>query len=324
MQPTPSAVHIDAALTNFSLAYLQNPENFLATRIFPRIPVSKQSDKYWIFDKNLWLTSQMEVRPPDTESAGSGFTLSSTSYFADVFALHKDINNQVAANADMDLDRVTAKWLTQQALIKMERAFVTDFMTTGLWNGGTDLTGVASSPSANQFVQWNNRTSSDPRADIEAAKLTILTNTGMEPNTLVLGYAVYQQLKQHPDFRAQLQYTSPESITPTMLGAILDIPRVFVSKGVYATNNEGETAAYSMIQGKSAWLGYVDPNAGPESPTAGATFVWTGLDGGTGGQVEISRFYIQERKTWRHEIEMAWDNKIVGADLGIYFATAVA
>jgi len=46
MQPTSSGVHVDAVLTNISVAYIQNAMNFIAGRIFPTVPVTKQSDGY--------------------------------------------------------------------------------------------------------------------------------------------------------------------------------------------------------------------------------------------------------------------------------------
>ena len=293
MQPTPSAVHIDVALTNFSLAYMAEPNNYLGTRPFPVIPVEKKTDKFWVWTKNDWLRMQMERRGPGQESAGSGFNLTSDTYSCDIFALHKDIDHITAANADVNLERATSRWLAQQSLIRFDRNLVTDILTTGVWNGGTDLTGVASAPSANQFIQWSNKATSDPRADIEAAKLIILTATSMMPNTWIMSYQVFQALKQHPDFRSQLQYTNPNSITAEMLGAILEIPRVFVNMGAYATNLEGETAAYALTQSKSAWLGYVDPNPSTETPTAAATFEWRGVSQGLGAGVAVSQFPMQ-------------------------------
>lgn len=321
-QPTASSVHIDAAITQFSLAYMAEPNNYLGTRPFPVIQVDKKTDKYWIWTKNDWLRMQMERRGPGQESAGSGFTLTSDTYSCDVFALHKDIDHITAANADVNLERATARWLAQQALIKFDAQLVSDFLGTGKW--AQDYTGVASAPGANQFVQWNDQTVSDPRADIEAGKLKILSTTSMMPNTFIMGYQVFQALKMHPDFRAQLQYTSPDSITADMLGAILDIPRVFVNMGAYATNVEGETAAYSMVQGKTAWLGYVDPNPSAEVPTSAVIFEWTGVSQGLGAGVAVSQFPIPEKKVQRYEIESAWDNKIVGSDLGVFFTSAIA
>ncbi len=323
-QPTQQQVHIDVPLTNFSLAYMANPENFIAPRVFPLVPVEHQTNKYYVWDKNAWMRDQMQARADGDESAGSGMTLSNASYSANVFALHKDIGNQTAANADaiINLERVTVRWLTKMALIKMERQWTTDFFAAGIW--GTDFAGGATAQT-NQGVYWNNRAGSDPRADIETGKLGILATTGYDPNTLVLGYQAFQALKQHPDIRAQIQYTDSKSITSDMIGAIFDIPpgRVFVSKSVYATNNEGETPAYSLIHGKSAWLGYVDPNPGPETASAGYTFVWTGVSQGLGMNAAVNSFYIPQRKVQRYEIEMAWANKAVATDLGFFYSNIV-
>lgn len=323
-QPTSTQVHIDVPLTNMSLAYLQNPDNFIASKVFPFIPVEHQTNKYYIWDKNAWMRDQMQVRAPGDESAGSGMTLSNASYSCNVYALHKDIDYQTRANADaiINLDRTTSRWLTRMALIRLERQWATDFFTTSLW--GTDITGVAAAPGANQTLQWSNKASSDPRNDIEVGKVTILQNTGFEPNTLVLGYQTFQALKQHPDIRAQLQYTSPDSVTPDMIGKMFEIPRVFVSKSTYASNVEGETAAYALVHGKAAWLGYVDPNPGPETASAGYTFVWTGVSQGLGEKVAVGQFYIPQIKTQRYEIEMAWANKVVASDLGYFFASITA
>lgn len=321
-QPTASSVHIDVALTNFSLAYMVEPNNYLGTRPFPVIPVEKKTDKYWIWNKNDWLRIQMQRRGPAQESAGSGFTLTTGTYSCDVFALHKDLDHITAANADMDLERGISRWLMQQALLKFDAQLVSDFLGTSKWT--QDYTGVAAGPGANQFVQWNNRAGSDPRADVETGKQKVLSTTGMLPNTAIFDYPVYQALKQHPDFRSQLQYTSPDSITPQMLGGILDIPRVFVNSGVYASNLENETAAYAFTQSKSFWLGYVDPAPSTETPTSAATFEWRGISQGLGSGVAVSQFYIPELKVQRYEIECAWDNVLIGSDLGVFFTAAIA
>ena len=41
---TPSSVHIDAPLSNLTLAYAQSQENFIADKVFPTVGVDKQSD----------------------------------------------------------------------------------------------------------------------------------------------------------------------------------------------------------------------------------------------------------------------------------------
>ena len=41
--PTPRDVHVDAALTNISIAYKQSDDAFVAEKVFPVVPVGKQS-----------------------------------------------------------------------------------------------------------------------------------------------------------------------------------------------------------------------------------------------------------------------------------------
>lgn len=47
-QPTASDVHIDKPLTNISVAYIQNTNEFIADKVFPTVPVDKQTDKYFV------------------------------------------------------------------------------------------------------------------------------------------------------------------------------------------------------------------------------------------------------------------------------------
>jgi hypothetical protein len=69
-QPTQNQVHVDAILTNISVAYFQQNQNFIATRVFPVVPVSKQSDKFFTYTKNDWFRDEAQRRADATESAG--------------------------------------------------------------------------------------------------------------------------------------------------------------------------------------------------------------------------------------------------------------
>ena len=42
--PSRGDVHVNRPLTNISIAFLQTQEAFVADRVFPNIPVTKQSD----------------------------------------------------------------------------------------------------------------------------------------------------------------------------------------------------------------------------------------------------------------------------------------
>jgi hypothetical protein len=155
-------------------------------------------------------------------------------------------------------------------------------------------------------------------------RLKFLVHTGMEANTLVLGYDVFKSLKNHPDLVDRIKYTSSQTITTDMLAAMFDIPRVMVAKAVKATNNEGATEAYSFAFGKGALLAHIAPQPGLLTPSAGYTFAWTGVSGGLGATIGTSQFRMESIKADRVEAEMAWDNKVIASDLGYFWDTIVA
>jgi hypothetical protein len=323
-QPNVNSVHVDAILTNISVAYLQKQDNFIADKVFPIVPVDKKSDKYFVYTKNDWFRDEAQRRADATESAGSGYNLETGTYSADVFAFHKDVGDQTLANADAPLNplREATEFVTHRLLLRRELQFVSDFFTTGVW--GTDIAGVSGSPTAGQTKQWSDYTASDPIDDIEAAKSQILSNTGMEANTLVLGYDVFRALKNHPDLVDRIKYTSSQTITEDMLARMFDLDRVLVAKAVKATNAEGATGAYGFAYGKAAALYHVAPNPGLLTPSAGYHFSWTGVSGGIGSTIGVSSFRMESLKAERVEAEMAFDNKVIGSDLGLFWNTIVA
>jgi hypothetical protein len=319
-QPTSSDVHaVDVPLTNISTAYIQSSSNFIAGQVFPIVPVLKQTDKYYTYTKNDWFRDEAQERADGQESAGSGYGLSTATYSCDLFAMHKDIGYQARNNADsgINLDRDATEFVTQRLMLRREIQWVTDYFATSIW--GTDIT-----PGA----LWSAYSTSDPISDVETGKSTILINTGYLPNTLVLGYDTFRYLKNHPDVIDRVKYTSnAQSINPTtsLLAQLFEVDNVYVSKAVKATNVEGGTAAMALTAGKHALLCYVNPRPSLLAPSAGYTFSWRGVAGGiAGADIGISRFNIPQIKADRVEGEVAFDNKVVGSDLGYFFGSVVS
>ena len=102
-QPTVSDVHVNRPLTDLSVAFIQMAADFVADRVFPTVPVQKQSDLYFVYSREDWYRSQAERRAPGTESAGSGWDLSTDSYFAHKYAIHKDVSAQVLVHVGDEL-----------------------------------------------------------------------------------------------------------------------------------------------------------------------------------------------------------------------------
>jgi len=334
-QPNFSNVHVNAPLTQISVAYVQDESHFIADRVFPNIPVTKQSDRYYVYSRADFNRDEMQIRAPGTESAGGGYSLDNTpTYYAPVWAYHDDIDDQIRANSDsvLQADTDATIFVTQKALIKRERNWAQKYFTTGVW--ASEATGVDATPGAGQFLQWNDA-GSTPIEDVRAAKRAVLEATGFEPNKITLGKATYDALVDHPDIIDRVKYGqtagAPAKANVSTLAQLFELDEVLVSKAVVNIGAKGHDYASSaakensqFIAGKHALLAYVNPRPALRQPTAGYTFSWSGWFGATGMGFRIKKFRMEHLESDRVEIQMAFDQKVVGADLGYFFANAVA
>ena len=328
MQPTAGDVHVNAPLTNVSVAYIQSANDFIASKVFPNIPVQKQSDRYYVYNRGDFNRDEMELRAPGAESAGSGYTLDNTpTYFADRWGIHKDIPDEMRANADAALnpDREATIFVTTKALIRREKLFVGKFFKTGVW--ATDITGVAATPTGNQRLQWNDA-ASNPIVDVRDGKRAVRQSTGFEPNKLVLGRAVYDKLVDHPLIIDRVKYGqtagAPAKGTLAALAALFEIDEILVMNAIENTAKEGQTAAHNFIGGKHCLLCHSAQAPGLMTPSAGYTFSWTGLMGNGIEGNRIRQFRLEREGVDRVEIDMCMDLKAVGIDLGYFFSGIVA
>lgn len=314
-QPTPQDVHVDAALSDFSIAYFQDETNFIWRSAFPQKPVQHMTNKFFIFNKNDMLRDDaVKKRAPGEKAPRSGFTLSKDSYDCDAWWTEIPLSDMVVRNADPSimLDQAATRTVTQRMLIRGERLWADNFFSTGIW--GTDLT-----PS----VLWSDY-SSDPEADIDTAKETVLQNTGRMPNKMIVSYQVHNRLKRHPIIKDAYKYTSSKSITAEMLAAFFELDEYLVSKASYATNEEGAAGAYSFIAGKNALLVVADGSPSIMEPCAGATFTWTELTAVNSAGIAIDQYYDVTTKEDVIRGQFAFDQKVTGSDLGYFFSGCIA
>ena len=133
---TPSQVHLDVPLTNLTLAWLQDTTNFIADKVFPSVSVGKQSDKYYIYNRGEFNRSgHRKPLAPRTRPERIGMSVSNSSYFAEVYGLATDFDQQTLANEDAALETRTAgaAMLMTNMLIDREKDFATKFFSTGIW-----------------------------------------------------------------------------------------------------------------------------------------------------------------------------------------------
>ena len=322
---TPSAVHIDQPLSNLTLAYAQEQTNFIADKVFPTVGVQRHSDKYYIYDRaNMNRSGDVKKLAPRTEVNRIGMEISNDSYFADVFGLGMDFDEQTLANEDAMLEIRTAgaQTLMNRVMIHREEQFAASFFAAGIW--GTDAT------PANL---WSDYTNSTPLTDVTTARRTMqLGSGGFKPNTMVVGKEVRDILVNHPDVLARLNggatVTNTALITDAKLAEIFEVENFYVMEAVKNGAAEGLAESNAFIGGKNALLTYTPSSAGLMTPAAGLTFAWNNIPGVNNLGVTVESFSddaLKRQQVAEHiQVKMSYDMKVVGADLGYFFEAVVA
>jgi hypothetical protein len=330
--PTAGDLHVSAPLTDLSVAYSNELTASVHDRMFPVVPVTKQADKYFLYDRQDFFRADAQRRAPGAEAAVSGWRVSKDSYFCDRFALAHDISDPERANADpavSNLDADATRYLTEQLRLKNEVDWVSDYFTTSVWIGAsstTDMTGAAApATTATGFLYWSDAAST-PIEDIRGEMTAVAKRTGRKPNKLALGMQVWTSLADHPDILDRIKYTERGVVTADLLASLLDLDQVLVSSMVQDSGKEGAAASYGFVAGKHALLAYVAPAPGLRQPSAGYTFVWTGMPGSPAGGAgaRIKRYRLERNESDRIEAEIWRDYKVVGSSLGAFFSGAVS
>lgn len=326
-QPTISTVHVNRPLTNISQMYMQQNNDYVADKIFPVVPVQKQSDLYFKYTKGDWFRNLAQVRAPGTESAGGGYNVTTDSYYAPVTAIHQDVDPQIRANTDVPLnaDRDATMWVTNEMLLAREINVVQVVLKTGVWTGSTTGGDITPSP------QWN-LANSTPLEDITAQIWSVKQTTGRFPNRFIVGPRVWEVLSNHDEIVQRIKYTQRGVVTTDLVASLIAPPgvenfQVLVASAIYNTANQGATDNFAFIAPtKDALLLYAEPNPGIMVPSAGYIFTWTGLlgAGAFGTVIQTIPMPWLGVGTNRIEGQIAFGVKIVGSDLGAYFLNAVS
>ena len=322
---TPSAVHIDQPLSNLTLAYVQEQTNFVADKVFPVVGVQRQSDKYYIYDRaNMNRSGDVKKLAPRTEVSRIGMAISNDSYYADVYGIGMDFDEQTIANEDamLEVRAAGAQTLINRVLIEREQQFASTFFTAGAWS--TDVT------PANL---WSDYSLSTPITDVTTARRTMqLKSGGFKPNTMVVGKEVRDILVNHPDILARLNGGATVSntalITDAKLAEIFEVENFYVMESVANTAAEGLAEVNGFIGGKNALLVHTPRASGLMTPAAGLTFAWNNIPGVNNLGITVESFSddaLKRQQVAEHiQVKMAYDMKIVGADLGYFFEAVVA
>ncbi len=303
--PTARQSHIDRALTNVSIAY-SNAE-YVGPSIFPRVPVQKQSDKFFVFTKGNWFRDDAGPRAPGTRAPRGDYNLSTDNYLCVETALSKQVPDEVIDNSDDPLtplvratEYVTGKLFLNQEIDILDLVFGTGWAS-----------------SATPGTLWSND-ASDPLGDIETGMNTVALAIGREPNTGVIGRGLWRYIKNHPDVVDRIKYGQtaggPARVTEAAVAALAGLDRLVVARAIKNTADEGAADSFSFIGGNHMSLLFVTSAPALDEPSAGYLYSWMGR--------EVNRFAEDQEHSQVVEARESWDTKLTASDAGYLIKSA--
>lgn len=311
--PEPQQVHIDAALTNVSLAYRNN--DFIAELIAPPVPVRKQSDRYYIYDSDREIIrSADDIRSPGALASEIDYALSTDSYFCSDHALASAVTDEERENADPviqpDIDRT--EFLTERLLLNQEVALEDALRSSNVIQESVIPDGS----------EWN-ESGSDPIEDVREARMTVMEQSQRRANVMVLPYTVYETVRNHPAIIDMIKYGGNSVATPDVLAQLFDVDRVLVPRACQNVATKGQAPTIEPVWSNNVYLAHVAPRPGLKQVTLAHTFVWSGTAGSTGGVI-VERWRENGRKADMIRVQKYYDQKIVAPGAAFRITNTIA
>ena len=302
--PNIPQVRQDTLLTNVSLQW--GPTGHMADQVVPPVPVKLEDGSFIVYGKEKFNIPEAQRRPR-SEYKEIDWTLGRDSYHAEEYGLQGRIDDRERDNAaePIDLDTTTTEILTDNLLNIKERRVSSMVLNTANVTQNTTLSGSA---------QWSDTSGGDPMGVAATAQSTIQGATGYLPNSVAMGFKVWQKLKTNAKIAAQL--AEGERLTTARLADLWEVENIFVGTVLYNTAKSGQTAVLGDVWGKDVLFFWRQPKPALRRP-------------GFAYQMRVADFRTFR---WRHvptncdviRVNHIVGEKIVGSQLAYLVKAAVA
>lgn len=250
-----ASIREDTFLTQVALTFA--PEGHIADLVAPPLDVAQEDGQYTVFGKESFNVPNAERRPRKRYKE-IDWTLSKASYHAEEYGLESRIDDRErrAASDQIQLETTTTENLTMNLRNVREKRIADLVRSTANLTQNTTLSGTD---------QWDDASGGDPLGIATAAQNAIQAANGFLPNTVIMGWRVWQALRLNPAIRAEL--LDGEQVTPEKLATLFGVDRVLVGRLLYNTAQSGQTAVMGDMWGKDVIFAFINPRPADRRPS---------------------------------------------------------
>jgi hypothetical protein len=315
-------------LTNVSVAEFQQPDDFVAYKVFPIVLVQLPTSKFYKFSKADLARSTMAEKPTFGTVSPTQWASDTDDYCVKVYQgiwgvdqisglTYQRSGALGAANPMIGKAKVAA----EQTKLFMDIMFAQKFFKAGVW--ANEYAGKTSNISGNQFYQFDNA-NSDPVSFIHGLIRDMKKGGRRKANKLSLGANTFTALMNNEAIKERVKYggttTNPATVNEKVLAELFGVDEVLVLESTYNKAAQGQAENMDYIcDANGALLTYTPNSAAIDEPSAGYIFTWDML--GNGQPMAVTNF-LGQPGTHSEFVEAlcSFDMKQVSKDLAVYLS----
>lgn len=288
--------------------YRRGPQAFgwIAEKIMPPIFVPMQSSEYPVIPIEAMLSQQ------DTKRAMRGFY--NRSDYETEMGFYSTKENGWEELLDererklyatlFDAELIATLRATGIVLRSQEIRVASKLFNAGNFDGG----GLG--------IEWSVLATAKPIDDIAAAKNAVRAKCGMIPDTLVLPYVAFQNMRNTAQVADLLKYTFPgqdiKSMSAAQLAQVVDVQRILVGDEQVNTAKKGKAAVLGEIWNPEyALLTVTAQTDSVDEPCVGRIFRWDEESGAGEGGTVVEQYYQDANRSDVYRVRNDSDERLL-------------
>lgn len=307
---TPSAVHVDALMQQFSVMYANG--DYIGEQLMPVASVSKRSDKYVVYPKRERLAFPDDEIGYRSSPNELDQTRTTDNYSVKDYGYKNFLDLETAQNEDAPLNEMLdiQEQVQEGIAFKREKRITTIAFASGSYGSNT----------AGATTNWNDATGGTVIEDILTARAALWR--GHTPTRLIAfcPLTVWNGgIANNPKIRDLFKYTETGLAVTTQVARYFRLDDILITEAREDTANIGQTATYArMVTGDVFGIVAAARSPSLRSLHFGTTFRMKGDPFST----QWSDPSIGKRGGIWTRTSVSEDHKIVSADAG-YLITSI-
>jgi len=274
MRPKTDAVVYRPDLGAMVLEYAEGPSmGFIGYELFPVFPSPMKEASFPVVPKEALLKLNTVDRAPRGRYNRDDFEYERGTYRTSEKGWEEPVDDDERATIEGEIYTGVADE------IAVERAWGT-IMRAAEYRIAQKIQNTNNFTAHAVTTEWDTAATCTPVDDVNDGVSAVRSACGMVPNTLVIAWQTFQDLKNCDQVVDRLKYTFPgidiNRMNVEQLAAVFNISRVLVGGAVYDSAGKGIASTVTdMWSSEYAFLTITDGSRDLRRPSLGRTFLWT-------------------------------------------------